>query len=103
MIALYKKEENRESDMNIGQSQSTLQSYGNTVSQTAPTAQTKVPSNVQTAAPPPANATQRSDAVQRSEAPSRPARSEPTEARSEARPSSSGSEGQRGAKLDILA
>jgi len=88
--------------MNIGQSQSTLQAYGNTFSQTAPTAQTKVPSNVQTAAPPPANATQRADAVQRPEAPSRPARSEPTEARSEARPSSSSSEGQRGAKLDIL-
>lgn len=88
--------------MNIGQSQSTLQAYGNTFSQTAPTAQTKVPTNVQTAAAPPANSTQRADAVQRPEAPARSATPASSEAREETRPSSPNSQAHRGAKLDIL-
>jgi hypothetical protein len=99
----YKGEERKESHMNIGQSQSTLQAYGNTFSQTSPTAQTKVPTNVQTAAVPHANSTQRADAVQRPEAPARSASSASPEVREETRPSSSGPEVRRGAKLDILA
>lgn len=88
--------------MNIGYGQSTLQAYGNTISQTAPTAQTKVPANIQTAASPPANSTQLSDAVQRTEAPSRTAELQTQEASTEARSSSYDRREQRGAKLDIL-
>jgi len=88
--------------MNIGPSQSTLQAFGNTLSQTAPTAQTKVPATTQTAAPPAANSTQRADAAPRPEAPVRPNQEASPDAKDESRPSPSRGEGQRAAKIDIL-
>lgn len=88
--------------MNIGPSQSTLQAFGNTLSQTAPTAQTKVPTNTQTAAAPAANSTQRADAAPRPEAPVRPNQPASPDSREEPRPSSSGGDGHRAQKVDIL-
>ncbi len=88
--------------MNIVPSQSTLQAFGNTLSQTAPTAQSKVPTTTQTAAPPAANSTQRADAAPRPEAPVRPNQTSSSDAKDESRPPPSRGEGQRAAKIDIL-
>lgn len=82
--------------MNLSPTQSTLQAFGNSVSQTAPVAQTKLPVNAQPADQPAPNATQRADAAPRIEAPARP---EPDE-RSSSSPSAQ--DGRRASKVDIL-
>ena len=88
--------------MNIGPSQSTLHALGNPLSQTAPTAQTKVPVDVQTAAAPAANSTQRADAAPRVEAPVRPEAITSSEPKEGSRPAPSYQDGHRAAKIDIL-
>ena len=88
--------------MNIGPGQSTLQAFGNTLSQTAPTAQSKVPTATQTAAAPAANSTQRADAAPRPEAPARSAPPVTADSRESPTPPASGHNGHRAAKIDIL-
>lgn len=81
--------------MNIGPSQSVLHAFGNTVSQTAPTAQTKIPASTQPVERPVANTTQRLDAAPRSEASARPD--------SEHRPPAAEQRSARGTKIDVFA
>ncbi len=88
--------------MNVGSSQSTLLAFGNTLSQTAPTAQSKVPSNIQTAAAPASNSTQRVDAAPRPEAPVRSDSATQQASKEVSRPPSSDQSNHRAAKIDIL-
>ncbi|MGI9493821.1 MAG: hypothetical protein ACR2QF_15600 [Geminicoccaceae bacterium] len=88
--------------MNIGPSQNTLHAIGTTLLQTSPTAQSKVPTNAQTAAAPVTNSVQRADAVSRPEAPVRPDQLASLNAREEPRQLSSDQDGHRAARVDIL-
>jgi hypothetical protein len=91
-----------ESEMNIGPSQSTIQAFGNNLTQTAPTAQSKVPASTQTASAPAANSTQRADAAPRPEAPVRSEPSTAGDSRDASRSPSPDQGGQRAAQIDIL-
>jgi hypothetical protein len=88
--------------MNIGPSQSTLQAFGNNLSQTPPTAQSKAPTNTQTVSAPAANSVQRADAAPRPEAPIRPESRAPADSRDASRSPSPSQNGQRAARIDIL-
>ncbi|MGI9451923.1 MAG: hypothetical protein ACR2QH_14975 [Geminicoccaceae bacterium] len=88
--------------MNIGPSQNTLHAIGNTLLETTPTAQSKVPTTAQTVAAPATNSTQRADAAPRPEAPVQPNQLTAPDSRDVSRQAPSGQDDHRAAKVDIL-